>query len=265
VITTVKLSVSAPDTLLNGRARPSRTRKLVLIGHARTGSTLLGMAIAQHPGIAMHGELFHPDRLQRARIAGTRRPYCDGADGAIYVREMILESELAGFQVVGLKLLYDQARTPGANEVWNFLRGDPGVHVIHIVRRNLLAIYVSFEVARRTAVWSLPVEQHGSSACEPFDIDPDDCAKFFAQIEARRFRADAWFAGHRTLTIEYERDLFDMFAATIERIWKFMGVASFPAVRALRKQACRPIRQQIRNFESVKHHFEATRFAEFFD
>jgi hypothetical protein len=44
-----------------------------------------------------------------------------------------------------------------------------------------------------------------------------------------------------------------------------MGVASFPAVRSLRKQACRPIRQQIRNFESVKHHFEATRFAEFFD
>src|SRR5512146_2010579 len=103
-------------------------KRVVLLCHERTGSTLLVQALDQHPEVCFRGEIFVEKEEDRRTNAFGGRWYRDGEDGAAFLREVVWRDHAP---VVGFKLMYHHARSSG---VWEELAADPQLHVLHLTR-----------------------------------------------------------------------------------------------------------------------------------
>ena len=78
-----------------------------------------------------------------------------------------------------------------ASTVWDYLVGTPGIAVIHLLRRDLLAAWVSYEQASRSGVWLSKLNGPRPPDNAPFDINERVLARFFARVTASR----SWVRG----------------------------------------------------------------------
>ncbi|NNU80043.1 hypothetical protein HMH01_06280 [Halovulum dunhuangense] len=124
----------------------------VVLGMARTGSSLLGGMLRAHPEAYVHGEIFH-DRRPAEHIREELFPHIDlarrAADPVGFIRQ-VLDFAPNGERVRGFKHFY--RHNPEAAE---WLIGAPGIARIVLERENRLAMYASLELARATGVYNL--------------------------------------------------------------------------------------------------------------
>ena len=260
--------------------------KFMLLGHARSGSTLLVCGLMQHPGIHLFGEIFN--NLEEERKSAFRaglvnhdlvRPhkaagaldvegfYREGADAAEFLAKRVFYKHARDSVAVGFKLFYHQARaTPGARRAWRYLAHQPDLRVVELVRRDLLASLLSLHLAFRTGEWMRP---RGAAAPseepEPMQLTPAECEDYFAEVARRRRWARRHFAGHPVLEVEYERDVCGNFEETVYRIQEFVGVPRRRARRLLEKQARWSPRELIGNYAELHEHFRRTPYAYLFE
>ncbi|GMT99600.1 hypothetical protein KH5H1_37200 [Corallococcus caeni] len=237
-------------------------RHFVVLASGRSGSTLLVESLRQ-AGVSAFGELLHDDAVVRVDHAyGAVNVYRDGEDGAGYLRGFYQQ----GSEPRGFKLFYEQARTGPAATTWDFIHEHAEIAVIHLVRRDLLACWVSFEVARRTGVWLRRPHETSPHALPSFEVNADELARFFDRIVAQR----AWVrqALHRRafLEIRYEEGLRDRFDDTLGRVLDHLGAGGGAPPRApLARRSDVPPERQISNFEELRDRFRHTPHEEYFE
>ncbi|MFI7453480.1 sulfotransferase [Nonomuraea sp. NPDC049714] len=259
--------------------------KFVLLGHPRSGSTLVTVALQEHPDIRMFGELFHAEfqnRLIAYQWGISRRPstymssertqdwvYTDHQRGDRFLEDLVFgdpsEDRPAA---IGFKFFYDHARAPRAISAWDYLRDDPEVRIVHLVRENLLDCLISTMTAEHTRVWEIEAETYEKTPePPPFVIPPADCAAYFEKMTALRRRATTELAapGRAVLEIEYERDVHSDFDGTLRRVQEFLGVPARPLPQRLRKLSRRPAHVLIANYAELSRHFAPTPARAFFD
>jgi len=255
----------------------SDTVNFVVLGNARCGSNLLGRALATHPQIRMAGEVLANQEFTRKvsweRVNPYARPkvrgegYQAGEDAATFAEQHIFSSTpFDNIRAFGFKIFYDHARSDDAiGTIWPYLVQNP-IRIIHIIRRNLLASYVSNEVALKTNEWHVAVDAGTPAATEvpPFALDPFLVQRYFDELTNWRRWVDQTFANKDILTISYEDELCGDFGAAANRAFEYVGVMRWVTRPALQKQQGLPLEEQISNFGALRKHFRDTPYAEFF-
>jgi len=256
--------------------------KFVVLGHRRSGSTLLLCDLLVHRNVYMFGELFNEseDERRRAFVSGLRgctvarrrgidenRFYRDGQDAAAFLKNLVFYDHYWEPVAVGFKLLYHQARNDeNGRHAWDYLVADKDIRVIRLVRHNMLESMLSLRIAYQTNEWARLKNETESPVAvpAPMHLSPEECEDYFNQIEQSQEWARNMFSDHRLLEVDYESDLCRGFQNTMHRIHDFLEVPRRRARKMLQKQARRTPAEQIRNYQQLKAHFAATPYAGWF-
>ncbi len=248
--------------------KPQKITKFILLGHGRSGSTLLSLTLGKHPNIRMFLELFHDDERERElSFRADKRFYRDGEDAVEFLREAVFYPRYwKQLKAVGFKLFYDHARsTKEGKKLWSFLKINKNIYIIHLIRQNILESWISYQTALRSDVWTL-MEQDKQKVpkVERFELDARGCEDFFKYVEEQRMWARSFFSHHPFIEIEYEKDLCQNFHENIFKVQDFLGVPRLSTPILTKKQANLTPRQQISNYDKLKSHFAGTVYSEFF-
>lgn len=239
--------------------------KFIILACGRTGSTLVQHTLNEHPEIEMHGELFYVLETPREQVLQIQA-YQDGTDAALYLKDIVFgERDRQKQKAVGFKMIYFHARKDNeARKAWNYFLVHKDIHVIHLIRQNLLECIISDEVAKRNNQWLL------QKGCRPievafFRIEPESCRVFFENVFAWQEWVTRSFKDHPVMTVEYETDICLAFQETMNRIHEFLSVTPCYAPMVLQKQAQKKTTDQVCNYDELKEYFQYTLFSEFFE
>lgn len=267
--------------LVNGRA--SLVRFLVL-GDARTGTTMVLQALNSHPHIRCYRELFNSgqDLLQLSLHGYDNFSAADvrlrDRDAPGFLRTRIFSGAPGTISAVGFKLLYGQ--------IWGFpgllegLAADSELRVVHVKRENALRKLVSFKTAQRTGVWlqdgrrrltvstALAAARHPLRAARRLrgrqsrprpavpaerarlSITPEELFRFIVRSNQRTAHFDSQFAQQPTFTVRYEA-LEDSRDETFAELQAYLGVEPQPLTVTLQRQNPEPLSQLIANYDEL--------------
>lgn len=245
-----------------------RTR-FVLLTSPRTGSNLVSLALAAHPAVFMRGELFHPDEAQRKAwqqaslsfALPLQDYYRDGADPVAFLETHVYGCQDPAKQAAGFKLFYSHLRDGAAAHLWDWLAAERDIRIIHLHRKGLLEAYVSYAIATRTNEWlQFSASSSASAPVPPLTIDIEQLKRYIDETTRHFAQAEATFASHPLLTIEYRADVCGCFDETMRRIEQFLGIESMPLPKQIQKQARLPVSEEIANFHELHDALEGTSY-----
>lgn len=251
-------------SLAGGRAY----RRFVVVGIARTGSTLLLSLLNSHPNALAFGEIFRGD----GRIGWDTPPFGSRQNAALaqrietrpldFIEEEIFRRWPRDIRAVGFKLFYYHARQGVQAAVWDYVRDDPEIAIIHIKRRNILEQLLSLKNAERTNMWSTSVSP--SAEPEPIRLDPQACRVHFEEVRAYEDECDAFFEGRPVTAIDYEELVADRTAA-MGGICAALDLPQGVMEPRIARQRTAPLSRSIANFEELRAAFSGSPWAHFFD
>jgi LPS sulfotransferase NodH len=242
-------------------------QRFVVVGVARTGSTLLLNLLNAHPTVIAFGELFRGDGAigwdippfvtqQSLRLRGMAE-----TQPSEFLQNMVFRRWPREVSAVGFKLFYYHARSGPQAMVWDHLRKEPSLAIIHIKRRNILEQYLSLRVAHATNVWSTAKEPVGTA--EPISLVPEDCLQHFEEVRAQEEACDAFFAGCRILTLAYE-DLITDRASAMKAVGAHLALSLESANPRIVRQRTQPLSSAIANYDELREYFAGSAWESFF-
>lgn len=169
---------------------------IFIIGRQRSGTTVFRDLLARH-GAVNCDEIFHGDLNRPHRFFGfvleevQRNPhYVHPQHHAQLFREYIeRERREAGGKKLAMDVKYFGLNLIPQNEdvdnrapfVVNFMRNNKA-HVVHIIRRNKLRVYVSEEMSRATGKWSAEKAEHVLTEKPKLQIDVKQALQFIDRL-----------------------------------------------------------------------------------
>lgn len=253
--------------------------RFVMIGTARSGSTMLSSLINSHSRAIAYGELFRDEDaigwdLPQLDAKDPERLPLFRRDPVRFLKTMVYRQRDGGTEAIGFKLFYYHARNKPFASVWDWLRRDRTIRVIHIRRLNALAQYLSLERAKRTGCW-VEVRKKGVKgvlaqgdaqrrAPDPLLLDPDDCARHIEWLREQEQRIDALFAAHPLLQVSYE-DLAADLPREAARIQAFLGLPEETLSVRTSRQSSAPLHEAIANFAELRERLAGTPYARFLE
>ena len=251
----------------------------ILLGHGRSGSTLVVRSLTEHPNVRMFGELFHYEQKERERAFHALNKkfgpgkhetnfYHEGEDGAAFLRNSVFyQRPWSEILAVGYKMFYLHARgNANVSKAWDYLIENKDIHVVHLSRANLLHSWLSLQIAHITKEWHWQKGAPGPrTLLPPLKLDPIECENYCNQTFAHRQWAIERFQDHPTIEVEYEADIVGRFQETMHKLQDFLEIPRGPAEQILEKQAKRKPSEQIINYDEFKEHFRNTLYESFFE
>jgi LPS sulfotransferase NodH len=240
-------------------------RRFVVVSVARTGSTLLNNLLTAQGHVLAFGELFRGD----GAIGWDLRPFNSLQNPRLlqlqetrpleFLEKAVFRNWPRSIAAVGFKLFYYHARTGAQAQVWDYLKADPSIAVIHLKRRNILEQYASLRVAHETNVWSTTT---AGAPPDPIHLAPEACRRHFEDIRAQEADCDAFFAG-RIHSVAYE-DLVADRAATMAGIATHLGVELRALKATIVRQRTEPLSTAIANYDELREYFAGSAWEGFF-
>ena len=265
-------------------AQVMERQEFVILSYPRSGTHWLRTALESNPAIRCQAELFNSNNWGLPYPLST--PVEDILEGIAF-RETPPEIAAVGFvlhafQPWSLEAFPGLTENPNWEGLWPWLAQRSGLRVVHLVRRNLLRRHLSHRLMVETDFWHAwdpdrvdrvthlggrPGEHQIGRRPEnrpTLELDPDDLARDFAEVERWTQEARRKLAPRKALEVAYE-DLvahFDRHSAEIQR---FLGVEPQSLTGAMVKLERRPLRRAIRNYDALARHFAGTSWGGFFD
>jgi LPS sulfotransferase NodH len=240
-------------------------RRFIIGCMGRTGSNFLASSISAHKNAIAFGELFNNTRHERI---GWSYSGFDSTDSLVRLREQdpvqFLETAVykkypMSIQAVGFKLFYYHARKPQWEAVWPYLR-DSSVAVLHLKRKDLLALQLSMTKALKSKKWS--TRENESTKSSTISLSYEDCLTGFETV--RRWQQD--FDGYFTESIEvYYEDIKQDYHGEMRRVQDYLGIEYQPTKSPLKKQETLPLHLAIANYGELKERFAGGEWEYLFD
>jgi LPS sulfotransferase NodH len=256
------MNLSLTSKLLRGHNQYTR---FLIIGRSRTGSTLLLRSLKMHKQAVIYGEVFRNNTInwqpQFGWVTATlHRNYL--GNPISFLDERIFRLQPVAVKAVGFKLFYYHAHDGNLENVWDYVKRDKQLRVIHIKRKNILEAHLSRIVAGYTDTWRLNGKQSGGEQV-PLALSVEECQQAFEETRTQEVEYDAIFADHPTLQMTYE-DLSRDFANEMGRVQNFLALDHQPLLPVTTKQSKLPLPSRIANYAELKSSFNGTSWAEFF-
>ena len=245
--------------------------------HHRSGSTHLSSLLDSHPAVASWGEFFYLGEAGATQDVYTRSgtpneatflddfySYRWDAGGANLTET---DPEPGSFRAVGFKLKYQQAESyPG---VMRYLREQPRIKVIHLVRTNLLAALVSSAMIPRLLDRyrrpNLLSSDSSGSLERTVRLDPDTLVHDLQELASRIDRARDAIAGFDSMEITFE-NLVDHPGVTCRSLLEFLKVDPTVDLESRYvKIMPRSIRDSLNNWPEISVAIEGTPYASMLD
>ena len=224
-------------------------KKFVIISDARTGSTLLLNLLGFHPSIETEGERFK-------NINGQNQEE---------IWNDIFRKRQKKLRYVGFKLFYFHA-IEGDRWVWDYLKENKSITVIHLIRDNILRSLVSKKIGLKTRRWTenihskdiIPIEEKKVS------LNVEECRNYFEEMTAYQERINKMFKDHPLIHLSYE-DLAGNTREVVDDLYKRLGVKTYRKNSQLKKQNPESIQELVLNYEELKNEFKGSRWEAFFE
>jgi hypothetical protein len=231
--------------------------RFLLLGHHRSGTTLLTLALRRHSDVRMFGEILGSE--EDMDPLWLRK----GARGDRFLESVFRSA--ADCLAVGFKALYGHAQDSlAATTAWNYLSKDPAVRIIHLKRARLFESLVSLKLAERTQTWHTYDDSPAVPNHAQLFIAPGECLAYFDRIRRQQDWVSSTFYKQDRLELEYESDLVRRYAQTLERVADFLQVRQWHVPPQLRKMGVRPLHQVVINYDELIRTFDGTPFISFF-
>ncbi len=257
--------------------------RFIVLGGARTGSTVLAFALGSHPAVVAMGEVFNVMRTDMVDWGVEGWSYDEAdlrlreEDPVRFLHERVWRPQPSHVRAAGFKLMYVQAEwLPAVTEA---LAADGDLRILHARRHNLLRLLVSSKIAEQTKLWMEPAETAPGPALvrrarrlarrlrgtpPPIELPPpvvdqskrrvrltpDECFAYFREHEAQQQRLARIFGRHPMFDVYYREQLWYR-DAVFERAQRFLGVAPRRLKVPLKRQNPEPLSVLIENYDEV--------------
>lgn len=246
----------------------SHYRRFVIVGTARTGSTLLTNLLNAHSQVLVFGELFRsPEAIgwdvppfltyKSAKLLALYK-----VDPQKFLHTGVFRRWPQSYAAVGFKLFYYHARNAPYSAIWEYLDQNTDIYILHIKRRNILEQYLSLKLAHVTEVWSStePAKREPKPIC----LEVEDCRKHFQWVRSLENECETFFARHKVKNIYYEDLALDS-GSEMVCVQKFLGLNDEKLNTRMVRQRTLPLSRAIANYAELKHAFAQTEWSGFFD
>lgn len=255
--------------------KPSTAAPFLVAGAERTGSNLLVEMLSSHPRVQAYGELFNTEQIEQGKLDFELPAGLETAE----ILDLRLRSPAAcherlhdaaarlGVAACGFKLLYYHALAE--NRIVDHLRASSRLRIVHLVREDALARWISQVRAMQSGSWWSAKDSaangdatNGEAAKRsPVQLELDPATTLlgleFNQQLVERFRAT--FRTTPTLELSYERMTAD-FDGTLERVQRFLGLPTERLVGLSKKTGERDPRRTLANWPALVDAFADTRW-----
>jgi LPS sulfotransferase NodH len=242
--------------------------KFLIVGIARTGSTMLISQLNNHSQALAFGEIFRspdsigwdvfPFRSYQSRKLLTLYK----SDPIRFLEKDVFRKWPSNYKAIGFKLFYYHARTFPQSTVWDYLVQRPEIRILHIKRRNVLSQYVSLQLAHKTDIWSSTRTFSQDPQCIQLDIA--ECQNHFAWVRSLEEECESFFKHHEVRSVYYE-DLARDSPHEIEAVQKFLGLSYEMVSAQTVRQQSRPLSQVISNYPELRDACTGTEWENFFE
>jgi hypothetical protein len=239
----------------------------IILGTARTGSTMLWSFLNSHPDILclrgvygstnkinfgkFYGEL--PEEYNSSELINLRneRPI-------EFLENYVLKEYSKPFKAVGFKYFYDHDRhLSNKEEVISYFKANKAIKFLHLKRDNLLATMFSYKRALAQQQWSKANTDFRTS------ITVQECNDYFQQILDNQERFDELFSD-RTLQVSYD-NLLKATERTLQEVLDFVGVKTISLATETNRNRETKLFDCITNYTELKTHFKSTDYAKYFN
>jgi len=236
------------------------SKKFVIVGAPRTGSTLLVRTLNSLEGICCHGELLadfvrgYEDGFDP--LAASKSERDDRASRLLQQRDQnpenfILNALNTENTATGFKALYSSLTNPRWREVTQSLLAMPDIKFIHLTRHNSLRRFVSEQIMQSGG----PNHSGAGGKSEKrikVHIDIDTYRRNTAEIEAERRQVILRLPEKNLMDISYEQLSADT-VATVTAVCQFLGLDTRPSEikPALNKVGAADLRDSVSNYQDL--------------
>lgn len=223
-------------------------KKFVIISDARTGSTLLLNLLGFHPHIETEGERFK-------NINGKNQEK---------IWNDIFRKRQKKLKYVGFKLFYFHA-AGGDQWVWDRLKRDKSITIIHLTRDNILRSLISKKIGLKTKRWTENIHNNKVISLDEKKIflDANECRDYFEEMTAFQESTLKMFKEHPLVHVHYEA-LAANTREVISNLYDQLEVKPYRKDSQLKKQNPESIKELVLNFEDLKKEFKGSRWETFF-
>lgn len=224
-------------------------QKFVIISRSRTGSTFLMSLLDSHPNIECVGEIFKNTQ----GIA----PY------TVWVR--YFAKRLKRTKAVGFRLFYYHPEN-GDQKVWELLKADSSIVIVHLTRQHLLRMLLSQRIGVKTNRWKqrenekTPLALGDKQIC----LSISECEAFF--LETKRFERETRqsFCNHTLIDLVYE-DLVANKSLALLRVFEGLQVPTMATITDLTRQNKEALSELCINYLELKTYFTDSEWAYLFE
>ncbi len=240
-----------------------RYQPFIVLTAARSGSEFFCSRLESHPNVLMSREVFHAGGifLLGSHVTSSYARWSRDLWPVDFARRYLFRAFSGDVGAIGFKLFYEHLeRMPrGARFAFlDYLRREQRVKVIQLRRRNLLRVYLSHEIARKSGVYSnrRSTEQRTGSVIK---VDIDHCLRYLDRAEALRASYNEAFADCDSLQVEYET----MVSSPGEidgQVSEYLGLGPSRLNSPYRRQEYRGLPEIVGNFDELSRRFSVTRW-----
>lgn len=219
--------------------------KYAVVTSPRTGSNYLMSLLSSHDNIHAYGELFNQIKDRSCRE----------------LWENTFSKKLKHVKAVGFKIFYDHPLASQDREVWDLLKSDHNIKIIHLVRENPVRSQLSLLIAYKTKIWGLtPTMEDISIEKRKVKIDVEAFIDNIRETKRHQKEAELAFRKHPFYQVTYEKLVEDQ-ATVMNGIFNFMEVPKRRTNSNLRKQNSEKIKDLVQNYEEFKSKLYNTEFS----
>lgn len=220
-------------------------QKVVILGRQRTGSSLLVWLLRSNPRVEIPGEVFRLLKGSSCREVWKR----------------IFGRHLPWVRYVGFKIFYYHPEDSQDREVWDIIRNDPNIKIIHIKRKNLLRTYISKLIAQKTGAWNssqenVPIAKEDKQVT----VDVEHCiTELRDTISWEDTYGKKMFPQHPYMEITYE-ELTGNLQSTIDKIMHFLSLKKMRVNSKLKRQNPEKLKDLVNNYDELVNALSETEF-----
>lgn len=248
--------------LMNGH---TNYQKFIILGRSRSGSNFLRGLMNSHSQIHVFGEIFqNKDQIGWAMDGYPQdlRILQEFRDHAVdFLEQRVFHKFPRRIQAVGFKLFYYHARDESWSPVWDYLKAQERLKIIHIKRRNILKTHLSRQRAVLTDQWFNLTGVKEKP--RPVTLKYEECLQDFVQTRQWEIETARHFDGHPVLDVYYEELAADS-DRVMGEVQSFLGVRPEALNPETYKQSDQPLTEAIENYAELKERFQGSPWAEFF-
>jgi len=222
--------------------------KFIVITRSRTGSNLLMSFLNSHPDIIAKGELFR-------RLKGRT---CKQVWEETYTKKP------KHIKYVGFKIFYYHPLDSEDKEVWDYIKKDKNIKLIHLTRNNMLKTVISRQIADKTNVWGNKNRNNIQLSDKQVEININACLNEFKLTQESENKTRNKFKRDIFLEITYE-DLVKDCQNRMNEIFKFLELEETTVKSSYKKQNKENIEDLVINYNDLRLAIEKSKWSYILD